>query len=166
MIDTGDDCTPEEQTLNADADNDADPGGMLCEWCNQYFVKDIETVNEIDNAPGLFHWLCYTCLLNTDRRFARQHYNGGAVLDEHNRPVPCRREGDAAFCDGCWCAGDGDAHPYCACSEYKILRANWVVAYGREWLSWCGAWRYGPFPRDYRQRCVEAHEAWKRSTYG
>lgn len=79
-------------------------------------------------------------------------------------PVPCPREGDTQGCDHCWCAGNSDAEPYCSSFEYRKARAPFVIAHGREWLSWCGQWKLGPFPPDYQRR-IEAQEAeWLRRT--
>lgn len=69
------------------------------------------------------------------------------TVDKHGRPVPCEGEGDVRGCDWCWCMGGGDTIPYCASTEYRILRAELGLA--TEWISWCGEWAYGPFPDNY-----------------
>lgn len=81
-------------------------------------------------------------------------------------PIPCNGEGDAEHCDACWRAGRGDAVPYCAGFEYKIKRAPHVIVQGREWLSWCGEWRLGPFPPDYQDRLKRDSEIWNKRCYG
>lgn len=45
--------------------------GMPCEWCGKHFVSDYDTVSEVDNGPGLFHWICDQCLSESDRNFER-----------------------------------------------------------------------------------------------
>ena len=75
----------------------------------------------------------------------------GCSYLENGWVVPCPYEGDTKGCDNCWSCQAADA-PYCACKDYKILRAPYVVEHGREWVSWCSKWRYGPFPLDYQDR--------------
>ena len=45
--------------------------GKECDWCEINFVSNNDTVSEVDNSPGLVHWICDQCLSRTDRKFER-----------------------------------------------------------------------------------------------
>ena len=49
--------------------------GKACDWCEEHFVQDRDTVGETDNGPGLTHWICDCCLSKTTRVFARHRHS-------------------------------------------------------------------------------------------